>query len=116
MSYVALSILKSSIKSETGCDVLSCNPKSEIERNWVPTMFILGDSDELVKYSRFKKMFDLCPAEKKRFRLEPDCMHPDPRSESCYLNVFVFLGGDVENRMQELAAELEEEKEEEASL
>lgn len=100
ITYCALTILKSSIKKETQFDVLSCNPKNEIKKNFIPTMFILGDSDELVKFSRFKKMFDKCPAEKKKFRLEKDCMHADPRSESCYLNVFEFFGADVSNRMK----------------
>jgi hypothetical protein len=58
-------------------------------------MFILGDSDELVRFSLFKDMFDSCPADRKKFQLEPDCRHADPRSEKCIRNAFEFLGENI---------------------
>lgn len=55
-------------------------------------MFILGDSDELVRFSLFKNMFDSCPADRKKLQLEENSKHACPRSEKCVRNAFEFLG------------------------
>jgi hypothetical protein len=55
-------------------------------------MFILGDSDELVRYSLFKDMFDNCPSDRRKLLIEPDCKHADSRSEKTIRNIFEFMG------------------------
>lgn len=90
-------MIRSSLQKKTGFDVLSCNPSQQMLNIQIPCMFILGDSDELVRFSLFKDMFDSCPADRKKFQLEEDCRHADPRSEKCIRNVFEFLGEQLDS-------------------
>ena len=108
MSYVVLSMLRKSLKDMTDYDVLSVNPGEAIKNVTLPCMFILGDSDELVKFSRFKEMFDNCSSEKKIFRIEEDCGHPDPRSDECITKILEFMGVTIDREPEE--DEEEEEK------
>lgn len=91
-SWIALSMIKGSLKEKTGFDVLSISPLEACKTITIPIVFILGDSDEMVGYQRFKEMFDLCPSDKKKFILEIDCEHPDPRSIECISQTFEFFG------------------------
>lgn len=63
-------------------------------------MFILGDSDQLVRFSLFKHMFDSCPADRKKLQLEEDAGHACARSEKCVRNAFEFLGGQVPDPLE----------------
>lgn len=77
-------------------------------------MFVLGDSDELVRFSLFKNMFDSCPADRKKLQLDPEAAHATPRSEKCIRNAFEFLGAELPapERAQEEDSESAQQMEE----
>lgn len=64
-------------------------------------MFIIGEEDDMVKYTRFQKMFDECGSDRKKLRIEPGAGHPDSRTEETLVQAFAFMGMDIEDEEEE---------------
>ena len=94
VSYCALSVIKGSLKKKCGYDVLSSSPIDAISAIQTPSLFIIGDQDDMVLYKKFLKMFEKCKANKKKLIVEINAGHPDCRTEECIDQIMDFL--DVE--------------------
>jgi hypothetical protein len=102
VTSLTLKLIRKSLEQKTGYDVLSCDPSKKIVNIRIPCMFILGDSDELVRYSLFKDMFDSCPSDRKKLQIEQNADHANPRTNKCIRNCFEFLGEKFENSVEKV--------------
>ena len=84
-------ITRGSLESKCGHDVLACSPMKAMKWIKTPTIFIIGDKDELVNFDDFGKMYENCFAYPKQMIVEPGSGHPDPRSEEAMEKVFNFF-------------------------
>ena len=94
VSYCALTLIKGSLKKKCGYDVLSSSPIDAVSAIKTPSLFIIGDKDDMVLYKKFLKMFEKCKADKKKLIVEIDAGHPDCRTEECIDQIMDFLGVD----------------------
>ena len=94
VSYCALSLIRSSLKKKCGYDVLSSSPINAISSIKTPSIFIIGENDDMVLYKKFLKMFEKCNSHKKKLIVEIDAGHPDSRTEECIDQIMDFLNVD----------------------
>jgi hypothetical protein len=101
LTYLVLQMMGGSLKDKCKFDVLSIKPIDKIDTLQVPTMFILGEKDDMVLKERFQKMFENCKANRKRILIERDAGHPDGRSENCIEHAFDFMGVNIRGPQNE---------------
>lgn len=95
LTYIVLQMMSGSLKDKCKYDVLSIKPVDKIGSHRVPTMFILGEKDDMVLKERFQKMFENCKSNRKRILIEKDMGHPDARTENCIEHAFNFMGVNI---------------------
>jgi hypothetical protein len=94
VSYCALSLIKGSLRRKCGHDVLSCAPIDHVKNIKTPSLFVIGDKDDMVLYKKFLKMFDKCNATQKKLVVQIDGEHPSTRSEECIDQIFDFMNAE----------------------
>lgn len=94
ISYCALNLVRNSLRRKCGYDVLSCSPIEAIESVRTPSLFIIGEKDDMVLYKKFLKMFEKCKSNKKKLIVELNAGHPDSRTEECIDQVLDFINAD----------------------
>lgn len=94
VTYCALNLARGSLRRKCGYDVLSSSPEEAVRAIRTPSLFIIGEKDDMVLYRKFLKMFEKCRADKKKLIVELDAGHPSPRTEECIDQVLDFIKAD----------------------
>lgn len=95
VTYCALNLVRGGLRRKCGYDVLSCSPIDAIESVQTPSLFIIGEKDDMVLYKKFLKLFEKCKSNKKKLIVELNAGHPDSRTEECIDQVLDFINADV---------------------
>ena len=103
VTYCGLNLIRGSLRRKCGYDVLSCSPIDLIDSIRTPSLFIIGEKDDMVLYRKFLKMFEKSRADKKKLIVQIDAGHPDARTEECIDQVLDFINADMltESEMQQ---------------